>query len=197
VLRRVFPCAFLALFVPVCAWAQAGTPPTVPADPDAVRWLYEVSAGAGQRSSEGRLTSPPSGAPDPASLRWIASVALVGGATKNRFSLLGGFDIAAGRQTGNGFWGGMGVFGLGRVQATHRLWLEAGGGAAQLAYRPPPQLSLVSQSYWGPEVVGGGGWQIFRTSDFAMSLQGRIASARFDTLTVRTVSFQLGLTGWH
>jgi hypothetical protein len=178
--------------VPTLASAQS-TPPT----PLTPKWLYEVSFGVGHRDSSGHLASPPAGAPDPADLRWTATVGLGGGVKQGRLSVLGTFDTTAGRQTGTGFWGGMGVYGLGRVEVTRWLWLEAGGGVAELSYRPPPQISVVTQGFWGPQVVGGAAWQLFRSNDIALSLMGRVTRATFDGLKVRTMSIQLAITGWR
>lgn len=35
----------------------------------------------------------------------------------------------------------MGIYGVGRVWPTRRIWSEAGGGVTGLGYQPPPQIS--------------------------------------------------------
>ncbi len=115
----------------------------------------------------------------------------------DRVALIGISQIMAGGNTGPGMWGGVSIYGAGRVRLFGQVWIEGGAGLAGLGYQPPSQISLNGTRFWSPTAEATAGFDIFRGPHVAMSLLVRTSTATFDGLGVHNFSVQLGLTGWH
>jgi hypothetical protein len=180
--------AAILLVLPLPALAQARR--------HVVTFVYEVSAGAGGRTTAGLLLAPPAGALQPASGRMTGTVGVDAGVRlSKRFAVMGIWDGTAGGNAGAGYWGTMGMYGVARVWPTRRIWLEGGGGLTELGYQPPSQISVTVTRFWAPAAESAAGVEIFRGPNVGISVFARYSTATFDGLAVHNLSVQIGLLG--
>ncbi len=163
-----------------------------------LRLFYGVSGGPGRRTTSGSfLTSAlPAGATQPDSRRTTATLGLhVGAHVADRVGVVAVWDQTFGGNSGNGRWGGSGVYAAGRAWLTRCLWIEAGVGPAELGYKPPAQQASAVSRFWAPGFEAAAGADILKGPRVALSAFARYSAATFNELHVHTLSVQVGLTG--
>lgn len=82
-----------------------------------------------------------------------------------------------------------------RGWVTRHVWIEGGGGLAELAYRPLANPTSPTDYWWAPGFEAAGGYEIFRGPTVTLHLFVRYAEARFETVRQQSVSVQVGLLG--
>lgn len=181
-------CGLLVL-VPTRIMAQT-TPPTT-------TWYYGVSAGLGQRATRGAFlpSDEPTGAGQPPSPRWTAALDLEGGVgLTSRLVVVGMFEGGVTLNASQG-WGSLATHAALRGWVTRRVWIEAGGGLAELAFRPLANPTSTTYYWWAPGIEAAGGYEIFHGPTVTLHVLVRYTEAQFETVRQQTLTFQIGLLG--
>ena len=163
---------------------------------DAPALVFGVFGGPGRRTTGGALVASalPAGAVQPAPDRTTVTFGFGGGVKLgDRVALMGVWDQTAGGNVGAGHWGTMAVHAVARVWVTRRVWVEAGGGASELGYKPPSQMSAGITRLWAPGGEASVGADVLKGPRVALTLAVRYSRATFEGLTLSRVGLQAGL----
>jgi hypothetical protein len=184
----------LSLAMPSVATAQASTPPPSPRDTGT--WLFGISTGAGHRAVTGTFLPaelpPGAGQPPP---RATAELDLEGGiGLGRRIAALALYERSAAFSDNQG-WGTFAIHGVVRGWITPRIWLEAGAGTAELAFRQPATSPAVITHWWRPGFEAGGGYEIFQGPRVVIHVFARYSTATFNDVRLQCIFFQVGLLG--
>lgn len=179
------------LLLPSRAAAQAPTSPSMGL------FLYGVSAGIGRRMTSGTFlpTEEPLGAGEPPSPRSTASIDLVGGLNLGpRVALVAMYE--GGATLGDSHnWGTFAAHAAIRAWLARRVWVEGGGGVAELAFRASSTPNTATTRWWQPGVEAAAGYDIFEGPTVAIQALVRYSEASFDAVRLQSVSVQVGLLG--
>ena len=181
--------SLIVMLLASAATARAQTPE------DGLALVYGVSAGPARRTVDGTFTAGalPSGASAPAGDRTVATFGLQVGTRLNRHvALLATWDQGFGGNTGTPRWGTSDVHAVGRVWLG-RAWAQAGGGLANLGYKPTTGPGIDVTRYWGPGLQAAVGVDVAKTRRVQLTVAGRVTRATFDGLTITRFGFEVGL----
>jgi len=182
----VFACGLLML-IPADATAQSA--------PGSVTFVYGISGGVGRRNTSGAFTpsDEPAGAGQPPSPRTTASLDLDGGIRVTpRLDVMALYEGGATIRDSQG-WGTLAAHVVVRGWVTTRVWIEGGGGFAELAFRPPSLPGTSPSRWWAPGGEAAAGFDVFQGPTVAINLFVRYSEARFDAVRQQSLSFQVGL----
>jgi hypothetical protein len=165
---------------------------------DQPRFLYGLSVGPGNRSTDGQLppSTVPPGAAQPGFHGLSTTFGMEGGVLITpRLAATTFFDQTFGPGSGPGHWGTADWHGTVRGWMTRRIWLEAGGGLAGLAYKPRQNVSVTITRLWSPGFSAAAGAEVLRGAHVSLNVYARYTTSEFDGLKVRRFSAQIGLLG--
>lgn len=108
---------------------------------------------------------------------------------RDDFAVLIDSSIVVGKQVEKTLWSGAYVA-AGQYWITPNIWVKAGAGVGRLG----GGINTVARN--GLTLVGAAGYEIGRTESVALSLEGRIASAKYDFARVNNYSVLVGAT-WY
>ncbi len=199
-ITRRFPVWLLAAGIGVATpgLASAQTAPHPQRVRGAGTWYFGISTGAGHRSISGTFapTQLPPGAGQPPA-RATGELDLEGGiGLGRRIAALALYERSAAFSDSQG-WGTFAFHGVVRAWVVPRIWIEAGAGTAELAFRQPSTSPPVITHWWSPGFEAGGGYEIFQGPHVVIHAFVRYSQATFDGLRVHSVSVQVGLLGHH
>ena len=193
-LALVFACVLgVAMPSVVAAQTSAAPPRTGPS------FIYGISAGLGSRMMSGTFLSTqlPLGAGQPPSSLATGSIDLVGGiGVGRRVALLAIYEGGASLGDSQG-WGTLAAHAAIRAWLASRVWVEGGGGIAELAFRPSAAVipTRPTTRWWQPGVEAAAGYDLFRGPTVSMDLLVRYSEASFEGVRQQSVSVQFGLLG--
>jgi len=171
---------------------------TAQTTPDPPRFLYGLSIGPGNRSTDGELppSMVPPGAAQPGFHGLSTTFGIEGGVfITPRIAATTFVDQTFGPSSGPGNWGTTDWHGTLRGWVTRKIWLEAGGGLAGLAYKPPPNVSVDITRAWSPGFSAAAGMEVLRGAHVSLNVYARYTASEFDGLKVRRISLQIALLG--
>ncbi|MEO8480585.1 MAG: hypothetical protein ABI634_00150 [Acidobacteriota bacterium] len=158
--------------------------------------FYGVSGGPGRGTVTGGIFALPEGAPPPDTNRRTVTLGLFGGVKlADAVGVLVVWDQTFGGKSSYGQWGSTAASVAGRLWLTHRVYVEAGGGLAELGYKPPTQTSGRISRFWSPGFETAAGVDLLKGPRVALTTLARYSAATFDGLRVRNFSVQIGLSG--
>jgi len=199
--HRHLPRASLCVIVVVVLACLTAWPAIVSAQssqPKRFAAYYGIAGGAARQTTSGTfLTSAlPAGAPQPESDRTAATLGLLGGIKAGtHVAVIGLWDQVFGGDTSAGNWGTMTLHGAIRVWLAYGVWVEVGGGASELGYKPPPNTAGAISRFWAPGVETAAGMDVLRGRRVAINVFARYSAATFNGLQVSSLSLQIGLAG--
>lgn len=162
------------------------------------KWLFGLYVGPGSRSTGGQLAGSaiPPGATQPDFHGVSTTFGFEGGVLITpKLGVTTFFDQTFGPSSGPGRWGTTDWQGTVRGWLTRRVWVEAGGGLAGLAYKPPSNTSVTIDRLWSPGISAGAGAEVLRGPHVSLNVFVRYATAEFSGLRVRRVAVEFGLLG--
>jgi hypothetical protein len=184
----------MTLALPSIAVAQTAPPPPPPRG--AGTWLFGISSGAGHRSVSGTFSAaqlPPGAGQPPA--RATGELDLEGGiGLGHRIAAIALYERSAAFSDSQG-WGTFAIHGVVRAWVAPRIWVEAGAGTAELAFKQPSTNPPVITHWWSPGFEAGGGYEIFQGPHVSIHAFARYSQATFNGVRQQSVSVQVGLLG--
>lgn len=197
---RVVPLLRRGVWLAACAIVLAwpGRVDAQTSTPSPVTLVYGISAGPGRRTTTG--TFLPAALPAHASPldggRNGGLLTLEAGAeVRRRIAFMAEWDQTIAANSGEGRWGMTTLVGTARVRVMPRIWIEGGGGAAQLGYRPPRDAAAGVSRFWAPARAVAAGVDVLQGPRVSVTACARYSTATFHGQTVTTLSFQVGLAG--